>query len=99
MSRKGRSSGRMPRGRRSRRARRGLRRGRAQADAQDHFDQEGVATSRVIRVRSDAIQERGAELEKPGQLLARRKRLRRAEIASSGVLRFPDLKVTGDETR
>lgn len=87
----------MPRGRRSRRARRGLRRGRTQADAQDHFDQEGVATSRVIRVRSNAVQEGGAELEKPRQFLARRERLRCAEIASSGVLRFPDLEITGDE--
>lgn len=56
-----------------------------------------MATSRVIRVRSDAVQERGAELEKPRQFLARRKRLWRAEIASSGVLRFPDLEIAGDE--
>lgn len=56
-----------------------------------------MTTSRVIRVRCDAVQERGAQLEKPRQFLARRKRLRCAEIASSGVLRFPNLEIAGDE--
>lgn len=56
-----------------------------------------MTTGWVIRVRRDAGKEGGAELEKARELLARRERLRRVQVAAGLVVRLARDEVAGDE--
>jgi hypothetical protein len=56
-----------------------------------------MTTGWVIRVRRDAGKEGGPELEKARELLARRERLRRVQVAAGLVVRLARDEVAGDE--
>lgn len=69
----------------------------AQPDAEDDVDEECVTASRVVGVRRDTREESRAEVEEPRELLSRRERLRRVEVAACLVVDLARLEVARDQ--